>query len=1204
MAIPSMSGTSSCVLEASALVCLAEEALSSRPEEGAACSIHTPPRTLSQHVTHTPTRTLSQHVTHNSTRTLSQHVTHNPTRTLSQHVTHNPTRTLSQHVTHTPTRTLSQHVTHTPTRTLSQHVTHTPTRTLSQHVTHTPTRTLSQHVTHTPTRTLSQHVTHNPTRTLSQHVTTGHAGITTPTTAQAQDGQVFHPSVVENGLFQQLSNRFEHSTRTQGVTPAQDVPQLRTNVWACPQARHEAALCLQSLNLCCCSDIYSSNGRLVCAELGSDSESVYIYAESIQGCDTSCSGTPRDRDALRICAESAKLSREVTRDPAAFWNGTYKAKRRSDSLDSDSVMVCLDAEDKSSFDSPDYSIEAVYGSDYSHDSESVRGNYDSASTCVCTDSRWSSDCADASAESLYSPFEAQQGFSSSSPSSDSSGYTADFVLESPCCTVERHLSSDSAGDYGTGRCDSFGSHFEEASYDLYNASPPSSDAGSRSRKVKGLDRDSDSPGFQDCNDLALSELRGAVTHTARRHFTMFFREMVKEAEQERDQDKVNVSEGFLFHPQKFLQAKNSEYREGREYSLLRHIQNGSYGDVFSIRDKQTGFTCAAKKIPLCSFSWEEVSIWSRLDSPRILQLFGAVREGLNVVLFMDLKAGSLAQLLKARGSLPEDMALFYYCQVLQALEHIHSRLVIHLDVKVDNVLLSMDGRECFLCDFGLSETLDQTGYSIKTLRGQGLRGTESHVSPEVARGDPRSDRADVWSSCCMLLHMLTGYQPWTRYYAHPLCLKIVSEPPPLWEIPPGCDLLTCEVIRGGLVKEPKERDSAGELLVKATRALRSVGGYCNLVLSATQTLPLLRNTERPHWPPSREVQIPALVTITPQEPLRPVPKTSPPAVRDPEQLSAPRIQWVSPWRERAGEEDETGSRAWDSGGVSRCDGDGWRGVMEQHWGVGDLAETFNARPTEGRGTRGPAGQAMRESDDEHGQVVKEREDLRDVTSDEEEEEEEEEEPFLRTQILCGTRHDAEPLIKDEYWETDEESIMSARRSGNMFLPDANSKLTFTCHRSTCDSEPELTDKDSDWSDEWSSGVFSSYSSLADEQSFNVDWSVSTNQPPSCCFEGLGVDIWVEDVSGDTLKIRERPKVKLGHVAVGISAQISMRTFSLATLDGKLVSPDAEVLESGMWLQCVPAPDGCSTWDWRIRDGKMEMQEHDGFQSDTCSTLEA
>lgn len=42
----------------------------------------------------------------------------------------------------------------------------------------------------------------------------------------------------------------------------------------------------------------------------------------------------------------------------------------------------------------------------------------------------------------------------------------------------------------------------------------------------------------------------------------------------------------------------------------------------------------------------------------------------------------------------------------------------------------------------------------------------------------------------------------------------------------------------------------------------------------------------------------------------------------------------------------------------------------------------------------------------------------------------------------------------------------------------------------------------------------------------------------CLRVGLGVDIWVEDVSGDTFRIRERLRVKLSHVAMGISAQVS------------------------------------------------------------------
>lgn len=56
--------------------------------------------------------------------------------------------------------------------------------------------------------------------------------------------------------------------------------------------------------------------------------------------------------------------------------------------------------------------------------------------------------------------------------------------------------------------------------------------------------------------------------------------------------------------------------------------------------------------------------------------------------------------------------------------------------------------------------------------GAAFPGTETHMAPEVARGDRLCAKADVWSSCCMLLHMLNGCHPWIRYYSHPLCLQV------------------------------------------------------------------------------------------------------------------------------------------------------------------------------------------------------------------------------------------------------------------------------------------------------------------------------------------------------------------------------------------------------------------------------------------------
>ncbi|KAL0197350.1 hypothetical protein M9458_005890, partial [Cirrhinus mrigala] len=98
------------------------------------------------------------------------------------------------------------------------------------------------------------------------------------------------------------------------------------------------------------------------------------------------------------------------------------------------------------------------------------------------------------------------------------------------------------------------------------------------------------------------------------------------------------------------------------------------------------------------------------------------------------------------------------------------------------------------------------------------------MAPEVVLNEPRSSKADIWSSCCMFLHMLNGCHPWTRYYSRPLYLKIAEEPPPLREIPSDCSSYTAEVIKAGLQKDPNKRASAKELFVKTAKALKE-GNY-------------------------------------------------------------------------------------------------------------------------------------------------------------------------------------------------------------------------------------------------------------------------------------------------------------------------------------------------------------------------------------------
>ncbi|XP_041829425.1 uncharacterized protein LOC121632225 isoform X2 [Melanotaenia boesemani] len=671
-------------------------------------------------------------------------------------------------------------------------------------------------------------------------------------------------------------------------------------------------------------------------------------------------------------------------------------------------------------------------------------------------------------------------------------------------------------------------------------------------------------GFDDTSDSALDELKGKVTQISKHFVSTFLRDSIKHILEDWKTTKP-ANEGLIFHH--LLQPNSCQYREGEEYCVLHHIQNGSYGDVFCVRDKTTRFKCAAKRIPLSHFSSEEVGTWSALNSPRVVELFGAVRDGLNIVLFMDLKPACLAQLLKEMTCLPEDLALHYLHQSLEALEHLHHRKVLHLDVK--------DCRDTFLCDFGLSETLDDSGRSTKAFRGAGFPGTETHMAPEVARGDQLCAKADVWSSCCMLLHMLNGCQPWIRYYSHPLCLQIVNEPPPLWEVPSKCNNFTAKVFRAGLQKDPDRRATAKELRRKTTKALRAVGG---LSPSSTETAceKLLQGRSQ-H-----------------KDRLRfSVPETPAALNKSSAAASAPGVLWVSPWRMMAVDEDSNDWTGGDSDRESEAETDSLNGEWDSH--PKSLRDDYEAEWE--TGSESEVDIYMGEEEYIQEKVLKAEQDYEGDWEEGEDEEEEDEESdssvsteYLRTlrglfpllqkgqrtkDSLCGSETELEYLRDDV--------PVGTRIQTPSPEPRDDPPSCFSCSDT---SQIDVLDKDSDHSsDDLSSGVFSSCNSHSEG---HLEWLASAHRPSSCSFEG--VDIWIENVQGECLRIRECRRVNVGHVAVGISDQVSGKGFTLEMLDRKPVSFEQEIKQSGLWLRCVPAPDRCQRWRWRVRDGKLELRD--------------
>ncbi len=115
---------------------------------------------------------------------------------------------------------------------------------------------------------------------------------------------------------------------------------------------------------------------------------------------------------------------------------------------------------------------------------------------------------------------------------------------------------------------------------------------------------------------------------------------------------------------------------------------------------------------------------------------------------------TLKQLIRREGPLEITQAIAYAIEIARALGAAHERLIVHRDVKPQNVLIGGEG-SAKITDFGIARTLTEEGL---TMDGRVL-GTTDYVSPEQALGQPVTGQSDLYSLGVVLYEMLTGIVP-------------------------------------------------------------------------------------------------------------------------------------------------------------------------------------------------------------------------------------------------------------------------------------------------------------------------------------------------------------------------------------------------------------------------------------------------------------
>jgi serine/threonine protein kinase len=204
--------------------------------------------------------------------------------------------------------------------------------------------------------------------------------------------------------------------------------------------------------------------------------------------------------------------------------------------------------------------------------------------------------------------------------------------------------------------------------------------------------------------------------------------------------------------------KTSPPAEIAGYSLQNFLGSGAYGEVWTGIDQNTGRRVAVKfytRRSSVDFAMlaREVEKLAQLAADRyVVQLLDVGWDADPPYYVMDhIENGSLEVELQARGTMPVSEAVEMFQEVGIGLMHLHSRGILHCDLKPGNVLLDQDNKPR-LADFGQSRLSHEQTAALGTL---------FYMAPEQASLDAIPDaRWDVYALGALLYTMLTGAPPY------------------------------------------------------------------------------------------------------------------------------------------------------------------------------------------------------------------------------------------------------------------------------------------------------------------------------------------------------------------------------------------------------------------------------------------------------------
>ena len=176
--------------------------------------------------------------------------------------------------------------------------------------------------------------------------------------------------------------------------------------------------------------------------------------------------------------------------------------------------------------------------------------------------------------------------------------------------------------------------------------------------------------------------------------------------------------------------------------------------------------------------YNEASIMKKLFHPNVISfkdVFKDTKLDYFYIVMEYANDGDLSKKIKAQKQkifgekyFSEEKIMQYFYQICRGLQYIHSKNIIHRDIKSQNIFLMKNGK-LKIGDFGIAKALTETKNNASTVIG-----TPYYFSPEIINGEPYNYKTDIWSLGVVLYEMCCLKLPFESNNIAQLSIKIMK----------------------------------------------------------------------------------------------------------------------------------------------------------------------------------------------------------------------------------------------------------------------------------------------------------------------------------------------------------------------------------------------------------------------------------------------